>query len=64
SAVRLHAISGSQGLPALPIPLVPTLPRPPQTRLATRDDVRSPLKTKPGWAKHTPFPNFGKAEYF
>ncbi|WP_230646567.1 hypothetical protein, partial [Bradyrhizobium sp. Leaf401] len=25
---------------------------------------RSPLKDEPGWATHTPFPNFGKAEYF
>ncbi|WP_456623055.1 hypothetical protein, partial [Bradyrhizobium sp. P5_C12] len=36
----------------------------PQARLATRDDTRSPLKVKPGWATHTPFPNFGKVEYF
>ncbi|MBB4361214.1 hypothetical protein GGD65_002236 [Bradyrhizobium sp. CIR18] len=35
SAAHPHAVSGSQGLPALPAPLVPTLPRPPQTRLAT-----------------------------
>jgi hypothetical protein len=42
----------------------PTLLRPPQARLAYRDDVRSPLKDEPGWATHTPFPNFGKAEYF
>ncbi|PSO33347.1 hypothetical protein C7G41_08825 [Bradyrhizobium sp. MOS002] len=26
--------------------------------------TRSPLKDEPGWATHTPFPNFGKAEYF
>jgi hypothetical protein len=25
---------------------------------------RSPLKNEPGWATHTPFPNFGKVEYF
>ena len=50
--------------PPCPHPLVPTLPRPPQARLAIRDDVRSPLKDEPGWATHTPFPNFGKAEYF
>jgi hypothetical protein len=43
---------------------VPTLQRPPQAQLATRDDTRSPLKVKPGWATHTPFPNFGKVEYF
>ena len=41
SAVRLHAATGSQGLPALPAPFVPTLPRPPQPgprfeRLANR----------------------------
>ena len=48
SAVRPHAVSDSQGLPALPAPLVPTLPRPPQARLANRDDVRSPLKDEPG----------------
>jgi hypothetical protein len=43
---------------------VPTLPRPPQARLAIRDDARSPLKVKPGWAIHTTNPNFGKVEYF
>ena len=42
----------------------PTLPRPPQARLAISDDTRSPLKDEPGWATHTPFPNFGKVEYF
>jgi hypothetical protein len=26
--------------------------------------TRSPLKDEPGWATHTPFPNFGKVEYF
>jgi len=50
--------------PPCPHPLLPTLPRPPQARLAYRDDVRSPLKDEPGWATHTPFPNFGKVEYF
>ncbi|MBB4361311.1 hypothetical protein GGD65_002333 [Bradyrhizobium sp. CIR18] len=39
SAAHPHEASGSQGLPALPAPLVPTLPRPPQTRLAMRDDT-------------------------
>ncbi|WP_211434694.1 hypothetical protein, partial [Bradyrhizobium diazoefficiens] len=39
-------------------------PRPPQARLAKRDDTRSPLKDEPGWARRTPFPNFGKVEYF
>ncbi len=34
------------------------------TRLATRDDTRSPLKTEPGWATHTTNPNFCKVEYF
>ena len=50
--------------PPCPPHLVPTLPRPPQARLAIRDDVRSPLKDEPGWATHTIFPNFGKVEYF
>jgi hypothetical protein len=41
SAVRQHVDTDSQGLPALPAPLVPTLPRPPQPgprfeRLANR----------------------------
>jgi hypothetical protein len=45
-------------------PLVPTLPRPPQAQLAKHDDTRSPLKTEPGWATNTTFPNFGKVEYF
>ena len=44
--------------------LVPTLPRPPQPRLASRDDLRSPLKDEPGCTAHTTFPNFGKVEYF
>jgi hypothetical protein len=43
SAVRLHAATGSQGLPALPVPLMPTLPRPPQARLAIKTTSRSPL---------------------
>ncbi|WP_210169292.1 hypothetical protein, partial [Bradyrhizobium sp. Leaf396] len=41
-----------------------TLPRPPQARLANMTTTRSPLKDEPGWATHTLFPNFGKAEYF
>src|SRR3954454_16259256 len=41
-----------------------TLPRPPQARLANVTTTRSPLKDEPGWATHTPFPNFGKVEYF
>jgi hypothetical protein len=41
-----------------------TLPRPPQARLANMTTTRSPLKDEPGWPTHTPFPNFGKAEYF
>jgi len=41
-----------------------TLPRPPQARLANVTTTRSPLKDEPGWPTHTPFPNFGKAEYF
>jgi hypothetical protein len=41
-----------------------TLPRPPQARLANMTTTRSPLKDEPGWTTHTPFPNFGKAEYF
>ena len=43
SAARPHAATGSQGLPALPAPLVPTLPRPPQARLAIKTTSRSPL---------------------
>ena len=64
SAARPHAAASSQGLPALPAPLMPTLPRPPQARLAIKTTTRSPLKDEPGWATHTPFPNFGKVEYF
>ncbi|EHR04766.1 hypothetical protein Bra471DRAFT_05571 [Bradyrhizobium sp. WSM471] len=41
-----------------------TLPRPPQARLANVTTTRSPLKDEPGWATYTPFPNFGKVEYF
>src|SRR4051812_3949373 len=41
-----------------------TLPRPPQARLANVTTTRSPLKDEPGWTTHTPFPNFGKVEYF
>ncbi|WP_206734339.1 hypothetical protein, partial [Bradyrhizobium zhanjiangense] len=29
-----------------------------------RDDRDTPLFLGPGCATHTPFPNFGKAEYF
>jgi hypothetical protein len=43
---------------------VPTLPRPPQARLAIKTTTRSPLKDEPGWRIHTTNPNFGKAEYF
>ncbi|MBB4371816.1 hypothetical protein GGD63_004617 [Bradyrhizobium sp. cir1] len=50
--------------PPLLAPSVPTLPRPPQARLANKTTTRSPLKDEPGWATHTPFPNFGKVEYF
>ena len=64
SAVRPHAVTDSQGLPALPAPLVPTLPRPPQARLAIKTTSRSPLLVEPGSATHTPKPNFGKVEYF
>src|SRR3954470_21851096 len=41
-----------------------TLPRPPQARRANVTTTRSPLKDEPGWATHTPKPNFGKVEYF
>ncbi|RTE89590.1 hypothetical protein D6B98_28700, partial [Bradyrhizobium sp. LVM 105] len=40
------------------------LPRPPQARLAKLTTARSPLLDEPGWATHTPKPNFGKVEYF
>ena len=64
SAARPHAATGSQGLPALPAPFMPTLPRPPQARLAKMTTTRSPLLDEPGWATHTTNPNFGKVEYF
>ena len=41
----------------------PTLPRPPQARLANMTTTRSPLENEPGWATHTANQNFGKAEY-
>ncbi|WP_274069809.1 hypothetical protein, partial [Bradyrhizobium sp. WBOS16] len=47
-----------------PSHLVPTLPRPPQARLAIKTTTRSPLLSEPGWATHTSKPNFGKVEYF
>ncbi|MGY3651024.1 hypothetical protein ACVWW2_006315 [Bradyrhizobium sp. LM4.3] len=49
---------------ALPALSRPTLPRPPQARLYDHHDTWSPLKGEPGWATHTPKPNFGKAESF
>jgi len=42
----------------------PTLPASTASPARENDDTRSPLKDEPGWATHTPFPNFGKAEYF
>ena len=60
-----HEASGSRRAirPALSLSH-PTLPRPPQARLANMTTTRSPLKDEPGWATHTPIPNFGKVEYF
>src|SRR3954471_24567598 len=50
---------------ALPLASRPrTLPRPPQARRANVTTPRWPLKDEPGCATHTPFPNFGKVEYF
>jgi hypothetical protein len=42
----------------------PTLPASTASPARNQDDTRSPLKDEPGWATHTPFPNFGKVEYF
>jgi hypothetical protein len=64
SAARPHAVSGSQGLPALPAPRVHDAAASTATRFAYRNDVRSPLKVEPGWPTHTTNPNFGKVEYF
>ena len=64
SAVRLHAVTGSQGLPALPAPLAPDAAASTASPARNQDDSRPPLKDEPGWATHTPFPNFGKVEYF
>ncbi|BAC52152.1 blr6887 [Bradyrhizobium diazoefficiens USDA 110] len=64
SAAHPHAVSGSQGLPALPAPCRADAAASTAARLAKRDDTRSPLKVKPGWATHTTNPNFGKVEYF
>ena len=63
-AVRLHAAADSQGHPALPAPLVPTLPRPPQPgprfeRLANR-----PSSSGRAVSIYAAIPNFGKVEYF
>jgi hypothetical protein len=64
SAVRLHAATDSQGLPALPAPFAPTLPRPPQPgprfeRLANR-----PSSSGRAVSIYAAIPNFGKVEYF
>ncbi|MET4799799.1 hypothetical protein ABIA96_002368 [Bradyrhizobium sp. LB11.1] len=64
SAARRHAVSGSQGLPALPAPLAPNAAASTASPAREQDDSRSPLKDEPGWATHTPFPNFDKVEYF
>ena len=65
SAARPHEASGSQRAirPARTVSR-PTLPRPPHARLAKMTTTRSPLKDEPEWATYTPFPNFGKVEYF
>jgi len=63
SAVRRTRPRDHRDYPPCPHHLVPTLPRPPQARLANVTTARSPLD-EPGWATHTPKPNFGKGEYF
>ena len=65
SAVRPRDAKGSRrAIRPAPGLSRPTLPRPPQTRLANMTTTRSPLKDEPGWATHTANQNFGKAEYF
>ena len=64
SAARPHAAASSQGLPALPAPLMPTPLASTASPAREQDDTKSPLKDEPGWTTHTPFPNFGKVEYF
>ncbi|MHC2586511.1 hypothetical protein ACVIG9_000567 [Bradyrhizobium ottawaense] len=50
--------------PPCPLPFRADAAASTATRLAKRDDARSPLKVKPGWTTHTSKPNFGKVEYF
>jgi len=65
SAARRHEALGSRrAIRPAHTSRTRTLPRPPQARLANMTTTRSPLKDEPGWATHTPFPNFGKVEYF
>jgi len=59
SAVRLRAVTDSQGLPALPAPSRADAAASTASPARDHDDVRSPLKVEPGWSTHTPIPNFG-----
>ncbi|HXH46402.1 MAG TPA: hypothetical protein VNK51_21525, partial [Bradyrhizobium sp.] len=62
SSARGRGLTGDY--PPCPHLSRPTLPRPPQARLANMTTSRSPLENEPGCATHTSIPNFGKAEYF
>jgi len=59
-----HEASGSRRAIRPALSLAPDAAASTATRLAKRDDTRSPLKDEPGWATHTTNPNFGKVEYF
>ena len=64
SAVRPHAVSSSQGLPALPAPSRADAAASTATRPALRTTREPPLFVGRAVSTYAAIPNFGKVEYF